>query len=150
MSNELPDPWGAELGERGIHSYRDLAGATGVSAETARRLVVGGRTSVGTVNQVADKLFGGDRNKVWRMHGAAVTDHGDWQLPPEASLLDDRQREAIRAVVLAMAPAVRKASEMPAQTPAKEPEGDPTLSESLKRIKQSQQRDVDESPKKRA
>lgn len=117
MNNELPDPWGAELGERGIHSYRDLAAATGVGHETTRRLVLGGRTSVGTVNRVADKLFGGDRNKVWRMHGKALEDHGDWTLPDEASLLTDKQREAVKAVILAMAPSVADAAPAPAEDP---------------------------------
>lgn len=106
MSKELPDPWGSELGPRGIHSYRDLAAATGVGVETVRRLVTGGRTSASTVNTVADALFNGDRNKVWSMYGVGVRDYGDWQLPPEASLLTDKQREAVLALIRVMAPEI--------------------------------------------
>lgn len=106
MNAELPEPWGAELSERHIHSYRDFAAAVGdgIGHETLRRLVTGGKTSPQTVNKVADKLFGGDRNKVWRLYGVAVEDHGDWTLPPEASLLSSTQRDAVLAVVKAMLP----------------------------------------------
>lgn len=106
MNNELPDPWGSELSSKGIHSYRQFAAAMGdgIGHETLRRLVTGGKTSPSTVNKVADKLFGGDRTKVWQLYGINVEDHGDWTLPAEASLLSEQQRDAIKMVLKAMLP----------------------------------------------
>ncbi len=112
MSKELPEPWGSELGPKGIHSYRDLAAATHVGHETLRRLVTGASTSVETVNKVADAVFDGDRNHVWSLRGADVQDFGDWRLPAEASLLDDDQRAAIVAVVKGMVPVAVKRKEL--------------------------------------
>lgn len=126
MSNELPEPWGAELSERGVHSYREFATLVGdgIGHETLRRLVTGGKTSVGTVNKVADKVFAGDRDRVWALRGVALQDHGDWELPPEASLLTDHQREAIRAVVKAMVPDPATAPKLTLVEGAKEPQRD--------------------------
>lgn len=104
MTNELPGEWGEVLGPKGVHSYRDLAAKTGISAGTAHRLVTGGSTSSDTVNKVADVLFGGDRDAVWRLRGADVRDYGDWSLPAEASLLNADQREAILRLVQVMVP----------------------------------------------
>lgn len=104
MTNELPEPWAAALAPKGIHSYRDMGTAAGIAHETARRLVTGGATSAATVNKVADKLFGGDRTKVWSLYGEPLGDHGPWELPPEASLLNDEQRRAVLAVIHAMVP----------------------------------------------
>lgn len=146
MNGELPEPWASELGPKGIHSYRALGRAADVGHETARRLVLGGRTSVGTVNQVADTLFGGDRDKVWSLHGVNVNDHGDWSLPAEASLLTEKQREAIRAVIQAMTPAIEAPTPKPAE---QQVQPSTKLGRDLKRIKESVARDnesvVDES-----
>lgn len=104
MSKDLPGEWGKLLGPKGIHSYRDMAAATGIAAGTMHRLVTGKATSVETVNQVADTFFGGDRDLVWRLRGSRRRDHGDWQLPPESSLLTEAQRNAVLAVIQAMVP----------------------------------------------
>lgn len=111
MSNELPGEWGRRLSPRGIHSYRQMADAVsavtgeGISQGTMHRLVVGKATSAETVNTVADALFGGDRDLVWRLRGSSRQDHGDWSLPADASLLNKDQRNAILAVIRAMVPA---------------------------------------------
>lgn len=107
MSSELPGEWGERLGPKGIHSYRDMATAVGdgVATATVYRLVVGSATSAATVNKVADALFDGDRDLVWRLRGSRRKDHGDWDLPAEASLLTEEQRAAVVAVVKAMVPA---------------------------------------------
>lgn len=104
MNNELPEPWATELAPKGIHSYRDLGAAAGIAHETARRLCTSGRTSAATVNKVAAALFGGDSTKVWALYGAPLRDHGPWELPEEARLLDEEQRAAVLAVVMAMVP----------------------------------------------
>lgn len=104
MSKELPGEWGELLGPKGIHSYRDMAAATDIAAGTMHRLVTGKATSTETVNAVADKLFDGDRDLVWRLRGSQRRDHGDWNLPAEASLLTEAQRSAVLAVIQAMVP----------------------------------------------
>lgn len=104
MTAELPEPWATELAPKGIHSYRDMGARVGIAHETARRLMTGGKTSAATVEKVAEKLFDGDRTKVWRLYGVAVQDYGPWELPPGASLLTPEQRDAVRAVVHAMLP----------------------------------------------
>lgn len=101
---ELPEPWRSALEPKGISSRRGLSTETGLGPNTAVRLVNGEGTSAATINTVADKLFNGDRNFVWGLYGATVRDHGRWDLPEEASLLTEDQREAVRAVVRAMLP----------------------------------------------
>lgn len=123
MSNELPEPWAAELADKGVHSYRDFAAKVGSTHQTMWRLV-NGKTSPSTVNLVADQLFGGDRDKVWELRGVPVRDHGDWSLPDGASLLSEAQREAIKAVVKAMLPDL---ASTPA-APAAESESDDQMS----------------------
>ena len=101
----LPEPWRTPLERRGIDSKRGLATKAGISPQTAKRLIDGqGQPSPETVAAVADAVFNGDRTKVWELAGHPRQDHGDWQLPPEASLLTPEQREAVRAVVRAMIP----------------------------------------------
>lgn len=101
----LPEPWRSVLERRGIHSKRGLADKAGISPQTAKRLIDGiGRPSVETVQAVADTVFAGDRDYVWRLVGFDVQDHGEFVLPPEASLLDQEQRDAVLAVVRAMLP----------------------------------------------
>jgi hypothetical protein len=124
VSNELPGEWGELLGPKGIHSYRHIAARVGISAGTAHRLVTGGATSADTVKQVADALFDGDRDLVWRLRGSRRRDHGDWTLPAEASLLTPAQREAVRAVVVAMVPAEHEESDGDVEaTPTKDAGG---------------------------
>jgi hypothetical protein len=90
---------------KGVTSKRGLATKVGVSPQTAKRLIDGiGRPAPETVAAVADALFAGDRDRVWELAGFAHRDHGDWVLPPEASLLDEEQREAVVAIVRAMLP----------------------------------------------
>lgn len=104
--DQLPEPWRSALEPKGVTTKRGLATRVGVSPQTAKRLIDGmGRPSPETVAAVADALFNGDRDKVWSLAGLAHTDHGDFQLPAEASLLDPEQREAVLAVVRAMLPA---------------------------------------------
>lgn len=104
MTQELPEPWAAELSSKGMHSFRAVALRIGVSPETVRRLMTGGSTSAGTVEKVADEFFDGNRTKVWELYGVALKDYGPWELPPEASLLNSKQRAAVLAVVNAMLP----------------------------------------------
>lgn len=111
MSKELPEPWATELAPKRIHSYRELGAAVDVSHGTAWRLVQGKKISADTVRKVADSLFAGDRDKVWRLHGLARRDHGDWELPPEASLLTEEQRKAVLAVTWALIHAETKGGE---------------------------------------
>lgn len=110
MSNELPGEWGTRLGPKGVHSYRDMAAAVGggVSQGTMHRLVNGKSTSIETVNKVADALFDGDRDLVWRLRGSNRHDYGDWSLPAEASLLNSQQRAAVIEVIRAMVPDERE------------------------------------------
>lgn len=105
MSNELPGEWSEVFGPRGVHSYRDMAAKAGIASGTAHRLVTGGPTSAATINKVADKILGGDRDTVRRLRGSGRRDYGDWSLPAEASLLNLQQREAIMTVIQAMLPA---------------------------------------------
>lgn len=120
MSKELPGEWGKRLGPKGIHSYRDLAARVGhgISQGTMHRLVTGKATSADTVNKVADAVFDGDRDLVWRLRGSRRRDYGDWTLPPEASLLTEEQRSAILAVVQAMVPAEQEEVTGNAEHPA--------------------------------
>lgn len=106
MSREpLPEPWRSVLEPKGIGTKRGLATKVGISPQTAKRLIDGdGNPSAETVALVADELFNGDRTRVWELAGIARQDHGDWQLPPEASQLDPEQRAAVLAVVRAMLP----------------------------------------------
>lgn len=111
MSNELPGLWGFALGPKGVHSYRDVAAKVGISAGTAHRLMTGGATSGDTVNKVADALFDGDRDAVWKLRGSSRRDYGDWSLPAEASLLSPAQRDAIRELIQVMVPEETAGSE---------------------------------------
>lgn len=107
--DELPEPWRSALEQHGIHSKRGLASKAGISPQTAKRLIDGeGKPSPQTVAAVADKVFNGDRNRVWALAGHDRQDHGDWQLPPEASQLNQEQRAAVLAVVRAMLPQQRE------------------------------------------
>lgn len=137
VSNELPGEWGKVLGPKGIHSYRDLSAATGVPTGTLHRMVTGAATSAETVNRVADALFDGDRDKVWRFRGSKRRDHGDWQLPPEASLLSEAQRSAVLHVIQAMVPTEREEvmgnAEHPAATNTPDNSPAPTLSIAARR-----------------
>lgn len=101
---ELPEHWADALERRGVASIRAIARKAEISPMAASRLVKGEPTSAKTVRQVADALFDGDRNKVWELHGSALRDHGDWQLPEESSLLTDEQRAAVVGIVRAMLP----------------------------------------------
>ena len=101
----LPEPWRSELEKKGVISRRGLAEKAAISPQTAVRLVDGvGQPSAETVAKVADAFFGGDRTHVWKLAGFSRRDHGEWGLPPEASLLDEDQRAAVLAVVRAMLP----------------------------------------------
>ncbi len=105
MSGELPEPWGSALSGKGVHSYGDLAaGVDGMSESTAHRLVTGGPTSPGTVQAVADAYFGGDANKVWELRGSNLRSFGPWKAPDVVDLLTPKQRAAVEAVIVAMAP----------------------------------------------
>lgn len=104
MSSELPDPWGEVLSEKGVHSYQDLAEKIGSSKSTAHRLVTGGRTSVKTVQAIADAFFAGDMNRVFRLRGSNLKGYGPWTPPDEVVLLSPKQREAVEAVIAAMVP----------------------------------------------
>lgn len=99
MNNELPGEWGRLLGPKGLHSYRDVEARTGISKGTVHRLMNGGPTSHPTVNAIADALFDGDRDLVWSLRGEALSDHGDWQLPPESSLLNGDERRAVNQII---------------------------------------------------
>lgn len=108
----LPEPWRSELEIKGIHSKRGLATKAGISPQTAKRLIDGeGSPSHATVAAVADAIFGGNRDRVWELAGFERQDHGDWSLPPEASLLDPEQRAAVLAVVRAMLPPEQRAGD---------------------------------------
>lgn len=118
----LPEPWRSALEPRGIGSKRGLATSAGISPQTAKRLIDGiGSPSAETVARVADALFDGDRATVWELAGIVRADHGDWELPPEASQLDPDQRAAVLAVVRAMLPAATRNRESgPAQLTKRE------------------------------
>lgn len=121
----LPEPWRSELEIKGIQSKRGLATKAGISPQTAKRLIDGeGSPRPETVAAVADALFDGDRSKVWELAGFDRQDHGDWTLPPEASLLDPDQRAAVLAVVRAMLPPEQRAGDGDDRdaTPTKGPE----------------------------
>jgi transcriptional regulator with XRE-family HTH domain len=89
---------------KGISSGRQLATKSGVSPETIWRMFRGeGVVSHETVVAVADVLFGGDRNRVYELAESARRDHGGtFELPPDASRLTPRQRDAVLAVVRSM------------------------------------------------
>lgn len=99
MSKELPGEWGRLLGPKGLHSYRDVEAKTGISKGTIHRLMTGGATSHATVNAIADALFDGDRDLVWRLRGESLSDFGDWNLPVESSLLNAEERAAINELI---------------------------------------------------
>lgn len=103
MSNELPEPWGSELSEKGVHSYGDLAAGLGISKGTAHRLVTGA-TSPTTVQKMADKYFAGDADRVYELRKSTLRGYGPWNPPESVMLLSPRQRAAIEAVIAAMVP----------------------------------------------
>lgn len=105
----LREPWRSALEPKGVRSKRGLATKAGISPQTAKRLIDGdGSPSPETVAAVAHALFNGDRTRVWELAGHDRQDHGDWQLPPEASQLNQEQRDAVLAVVRAMLPSEAK------------------------------------------
>lgn len=107
MSREpLPDEWRRAAEQKGVRaSIRGIAERAQLSPETVRRLINGAGTSVATVQAVANLLFDGDANRVWELHGSGIVDHGAFDLPDVAVLLDSDQREAVMAVIRAMLPA---------------------------------------------
>lgn len=107
--DDIPEPWRSALERKGIDSIRRLASKAEISPMTASRLVKDQGTSVETVNAVARLVFDNDVELVWRLRGLSVRDLGPFELPVEASLLTDDQREAVVAVVRAMLPADVKA-----------------------------------------
>lgn len=104
MRRTVPPKWLAAMEPKGISSGRQLATKSGVSPETIWRMFRGeGDTSPETVAAVADVLFGGDRNRVYELTGSARRDYGgSFELPPDASRLTPRQRDAVLAVVRSM------------------------------------------------
>lgn len=104
MRRTVPPEWLAVMEPKGISSGRQLATKSGVSPETIWRMFRGeGHTSHETVAAVADVLFGGDRNRVYELTGSGHRDHGGtFELPPDASRLTPRQRDAVLAVVRSM------------------------------------------------
>jgi transcriptional regulator with XRE-family HTH domain len=103
VNQPIPPQWLRVMEARGLSTIRRLAQAAGVSPQTIKRMVQGeGDTSERTIEAVADVLFEGDRNQVWRLLGEAPRDYTDWALPDEARLLTPKQRDAVRAVILSM------------------------------------------------
>jgi len=104
VTTELPEPWGAALGEKGVHSYRDLAERIGGSPAKAHRLVRGGGVSDATIQKVADEFFGGDADRVQKLRGSSLKLYGPWKPPDAAHLLNPDQRRALSAFIKAMVP----------------------------------------------
>jgi lambda repressor-like predicted transcriptional regulator len=85
MADDIPQPWRSALESRGLASYRRLGDRAGISHETARRLILGMRTSRSTVRAVADAM-GVDVEEIHRLRGEPAPDtSSEWTPPPSAS-----------------------------------------------------------------
>ena len=96
MSNpRLPEEWhqGAEA-KQVPTSLRGIADHAGVSVSAVSRLIKGQGTSAKTVRAVADLLFDGDVNRVWRLHGSGLEDHGPFERRRQEATGRSRRRRA--------------------------------------------------------
>ncbi|MBQ1443794.1 MAG: helix-turn-helix domain-containing protein [Renibacterium sp.] len=102
MNTELPDPWGEYAERKGANSFRAIARLTGVSVETARKVILGLRTPT---PETARKLAEGlgvelEHLNVWL--GYRGDDASPYVPPAEAARLNRRQRRAVDEIIRAM------------------------------------------------
>lgn len=100
MSDEIPDPWRTAAERKGVRtSYRGFAAAADVSHETARKVILGRRTSSASIRKVADAL-GVDVELVHEWRGEAAPDYGREFVPDQAAwLLTTEEREAVNSII---------------------------------------------------
>lgn len=102
MSDEIPVGWFEELERRGLASYRRLGEAAGVSHETARRVVLGYRTTNGTLTKIADAM-GVPVSTVQSLRDVQVPDRSrEWEPPRTSALLSQEEREALSRLIALM------------------------------------------------
>jgi hypothetical protein len=89
------DAIGCEFG------YRPLAKRIGMDHTRLRRLIRGGGTSADAIHQVADALRVTPAT-IRELRGEDSVDYEPFILPDDAGRLNDKERDAIRAVVRAL------------------------------------------------
>jgi hypothetical protein len=88
--------------ELGIRSIRGLAARTGISPETARRVLTRSVTpEEATLQKLAEGLPA-SLQRLRRLAGRPAGERTPFVLPPEADQLDDRQRSVVLGVVHAL------------------------------------------------
>lgn len=117
MSNTLPEPWRGPADRKGITSARGLADRAGVAPSTITLMINGTReTQQDTIAKVADAL-GLSVTKVSGWVGQARTVEAPWIPPQEAHLLTRDERDAINALITAIARPRRSSTAPPESKP---------------------------------
>lgn len=106
----IPLDWLPYFQRKNIDSIRALARAVGMHQSTAGRVVHGEKSSRESLRRVAD-YFGLPLGEVQRLRDEQPT--RPFEVPPEADALTPKQREAVRAIILAMVEPYQKTEEAP-------------------------------------
>jgi len=105
------------LERRGLVSYRRLGDAAGISHETARRVILGYRTTALTISKIADAMG----VQIERIHELRNEDTPEppraWTPPESASRLTHEEREALSRLISLMTLGRREDGEGDAEQP---------------------------------
>lgn len=101
-SNLPPEQWRSLFDDAGVEfGYRPLANRIGMNHTRVRRLLRGGGTTADAIQQVADALRV-STDKIRELRGEPVSGYEPFILPDDAGRLNDKERDAIRAVIRAL------------------------------------------------
>lgn len=99
MSERIPEPWLTAAERKGVGTYRPLAAAAKLSHETARKVVLGLKTSDDSIRKVADAL-GIDVEQAYAWRDEQAPDYSRDFIPDErAPYLTHEEREAINKLI---------------------------------------------------
>lgn len=98
-SNLPPEQWRTLFDAAGVEfGYRPLATRIGMNHTRVRRLLRGGGTTAEAIQLVADALHV-PPSKVRELRGEPASEFEPFILPDDAGRLNDRERDAVRAIV---------------------------------------------------
>lgn len=98
-SNLPPEQWRSLFDAAGIEfGYRPLANRIGMNHTRVRRLLRGGGTTAEAVQLVADALHV-PTTTIRELRGEPAVQYEPFTLPDDAGRLNDKERDAVRAIV---------------------------------------------------
>ncbi|MFP7697144.1 hypothetical protein [Trueperella sp. LYQ143] len=135
MSN-MPEPWGTWAEKAGLKSYRDIGNKVGLNHNTVR-LTFLGKTKTPTAETIAGlaKALRRSEEEITHALGMESRSVRSYTPPPEAQLLDIRERnlvdELIRVLVRKRETTAESGSVRLTPVPQTEPESSEELSDQL-------------------